>query len=743
MINNCQKNIEDSSYSEYSDACSNSEQLNELECKRIQNENSKKKEELEQSILSIKQDSKTDYQSPPKNKKNNNYNNTNTNNNSSTWICSSNNLNRNLKLTNKELPINETEKSARNKTLKKINIYTMNSVKKNILSPIDESTNNYNGENSKNDIKSIAKDNINENININIIINKKKKQKIENKFVFNNTNINSINKKNVNNDKLSKKKIEIINSDINKESDISKYSSVEELSDSSIFEKLKKIKEIENDDENEESDNINNINQKKNSSSFLSNSGKKLDFGNSITESIINNKENYKNLQLSKDDSLQNHLSLMINSISFEDVEDDHLTVNDLKVKYNLREIPAKRKDISEKNKFLKTLIELQIFNFGDCPIWIMKISKNGKYLAAGNKEGVIRIYEIMGYNYEKYQKDYNSKNIISFLHFVSEKAIRELIGHKNDITDLSWSPFKYDLLLSASSDHFVILWDISREDNCLLKRFEHNDLLTSVQFSPINENIFVSGCLDKFVRIYNIKKYIKQSDVNSSVESNKELNSNFKNKKSKESILSEDIKDFFNIADKITSISYFPEGDRIAIGTINGKIYIYDNTTYSYSFNVRNRVGKNSLGKKITSIKFINKHKAIVTICDSCVRLISMNDGKSLSKFKGYSNEKSMIRANVDLSSDIIISGSEDGFCYVWHIKNEEKMKKNYSYESFKPFLKDVVECSIIIDEKCFVNYIKKILKLTNRINVISVIINSTDKGKIEVLLNIDEEIN
>ena len=47
----------------------------------------------------------------------------------------------------------------------------------------------------------------------------------------------------------------------------------------------------------------------------------------------------------------------MINSISFEDIEDDHLTVNEQKVKYNLREIPVKRKEISEKNKFLKTLI--------------------------------------------------------------------------------------------------------------------------------------------------------------------------------------------------------------------------------------------------------------------------------------------------------------------------------------------------------------------------------------------------
>ena len=54
------------------------------------------------------------------------------------------------------------------------------------------------------------------------------------------------------------------------------------------------------------------------------------------------------------------------------------------------------------------------------------------------------------------------------------------------------------------------------------------------------------------------------------------------------------------------------------------------------------------------------------------------MNDGKNISKYRGYENEKSMIRASVDLSNDIIISGSENGCCYVWHIINEEGNNNN-----------------------------------------------------------------
>ena len=701
------------SKSEYEDACSNSIELNDFinktnidkEFKKNNKKNSFSKEEIINN-----------YESPPKKLLNNNNIYT-----TSTGILSSNKvLNTNSILNEKSL--NNTQPK------KRININTLDRVKKNILSPIDEKSNNINAENSKDELEN---DNINHNININIIMNKKRKQKIENKFVFNNINIDK-------------------NSSV--------YSSVDEFSYSTITNN-NKIKELEN----EEESNINNVNiNNKNMCSFLeSGSGKKTIFGNSLSESIIN-KDNYKKLQFSKDNTVvfQDYTSLLINSVSFEDIKKDELTVNDLKMKYNLREIPVKRKDVPDKKNFLKTLIELQIFNFGDCPIWCMKLSKNGKYIAAGNKIGKIRIYEIMGYEYEKYEKEYNSKNLMYFLHFIEEKPIKELYGHKSDITDLSWSPFMNDLLLSASVDHYVILWDISKEDHCLIEKFEHNDIITCIQFSPKNKNIFVTGCFDKYVRLYNISNYIRLKEKNNNnlnniynnieedIEINEERIQKLPKKKLKECLSnfsSTKIKDFFNLTDKITSVSFFPDGNQIAIGTINGKINIYDlleqHIRYNHSFTCRNRVGKNSLGKKTTSIIFINKTQAIITTCDSCIRLVTMNDGKNIFKYKGYTNEKSMIRASVDLSSDIILSGSEDGFCYAWHIKNEQKHRKNYNYEYFQPFIRDIVECSIIIDEKCFVNYIKKVLKLTNKINIISVIINSSDKGKIEVLLNIDED--
>ena len=117
------------------------------------------------------------------------------------------------------------------------------------------------------------------------------------------------------------------------------------------------------------------------------------------------------------------------------------------------------------------------------------------------------------------------------------------------------------------------------------------------------------------------------------------------------------------------------------------------------------------------------------------------MNNGKLIHKYKGHQNLNSMIRCSPDLINDVIISGSEDNFCYIWNLYSQNKKEiKNYKYEYFKPYAKENIYCSLIVPEICFTNYIKKIYKLTNRINIISVIVNATDNGRLEVLLNAEE---
>lgn len=408
--------------------------------------------------------------------------------------------------------------------------------------------------------------------------------------------------------------------------------------------------------------------------------------------------------------SLSISSSLKISLVHFEDISDEDINLNFLKTK--LRTINVKSKGIqNQNNKHFKTLIELQNFYIEKSPIWIIKFSTDGKYLATGCKKGIVKIFEVMNYEYDDFKLTYSKNEIFSYLFFLNEKPKRILNEHTSDVIDLAWSSHNPSYLLTASLDHYVILWDVNNE-NSLLHKYQHGDMVTSVSFSPFVQNIFITGCLDRFVRIWSFNPDTKP--------------------------------EYFNIKEKITAISFFPSGDAVAIGAHNGKIIIYDiepKISYNCSFSCRNRVGKNSLGKKVTNIEFVNKSSALITTADSRIRYVSMPDGKMIHKYKGHLNEQSMIRAHNDMLYDMVISGSEDGYCFIWNRKNKEnKKKKNYSYEYFKPFSKDVVECSVFVSENCMAGYLKKFFKLTTNIFIVSIIVNATDKGRLQILLNVEE---
>ena len=205
-----------------------------------------------------------------------------------------------------------------------------------------------------------------------------------------------------------------------------------------------------------------------------------------------------------------------------------------------------------------------------------------------------------------------NQIQAMDYLNFISESPYKTLESHKSDIIDLCWSPFYSSLLLSASFDHSVNLWDVNQEgNNCLLKNYEHSDIVTCICFNPVINNIFISGCLDTFVHIWTFDYYNDignsleerfsgynkensnlniKSDVNMIPSSNKK-NSNEKNRKKTsdlnineanqtnntfadvtkatffpESKNKDKAFEYFNIEHKITALAYFPDGSKIAI---------------------------------------------------------------------------------------------------------------------------------------------------------------------------------
>ena len=633
-------------------------------------------------------------------------------------------------------------------------IFENNDLDNNIFSNECLTQNNLNGKNKDTKEKMINNINnryiINKNINcnninkinlsnVNIIINneKEKNENINNKGL---DNILEISKKIKNISSKSIKSLNTINNNNTKRENKSLYE-IDNNNENSGKENLEKEKLDKDLNININIDNSKSIMQnniKKNNLNFSSMSNIDLNALNDFQNLTIITKKKKKgaNNSLSKSIVVAPNKSLSFSSnensfykLKFEDISYNQIDLNYLK---HLRIIPIKYK--RKGKKYLKILLELQHFYVDNSTIRVLKISEDGKYLSVGLQNGKIKLYEIIGFDYTKFLVSYNKKNIMEYLNFIKEKAYKSLEGHKEDVIDLSWSPFYYHLLLSSSVDGYVILWNINLEEQkSKIECFNHERIVTSVSFSPTEKNIFITGCLDKIIRIWDINSLLEENESKSNINQN-----NY-------DIYEKYNKDYFNIEEKITSINYFPTGDGIAIGTHNGKLIIYelkgDKYFYKASYSCKNRIGKNSFGKKITSIEFVNKNYGIISSCDSRIRLLSMNDGKIIYKYKGYLNENSMIKSCIDYNYDIIITGSEDGFVYVWNIYNQDNIKTNTNYEYFKPYSQEKIQCSLIVPEKIYCNYMKKIFKITNKLMILSIIINATDKGRLEILLNIDDE--
>ena len=449
-------------------------------------------------------------------------------------------------------------------------------------------------------------------------------------------------------------------------------------------------------------------------------------FNNRTFSSYSTNNKNFfesNKIKNKKDKCVDNksEKDIFINKIKFEGIEKDEIDKDYFNSKF--KTIPTNIKNINNnKNRHLKTLFEIQDFIGDNSSITVFKIDEEGKYFAIGFKSGIIKIYEIINYNYEKYKLIYDKNNLKEYLHFMEEIPFKTLNGHSHEIIDLFWL-FSSNNYLLSSSLNTVILWNFNpKNNNYIIKKYRHSETIICISVNRMIQNMFATGCADNFIRIWKINNSL----IDNNFEKNKNNNKN-------------EVKDFY-IHDKITCLNFLEEGNKIAIGINKGKILIYKifpDISFEYKFDCKNR-----FGKPITNMNFVSLSRCVISSLDSRIRFVNIENGKIIHKYKGHENEKNNIKINVDLCNDIIISGSENGYCYLWNIYNKENNKiKNYSYEYFKPFSSDdSINVSQIISEKCYVNYFQKILKITNKIMLDTIIIIGNDKGRIKILLNIDE---
>ena len=454
-----------------------------------------------------------------------------------------------------------------------------------------------------------------------------------------------------------------------------------------------------------------------------------------------------------------------------------------LKLNYNLISTYMTKGFDKKRINFQNELVELQKFKVDSEQIWIATFDIDKNYLATGGKTGVLKIWRIntMLDDQNKYInsflfKDKNSETVLneeekkSFLNIIDESIYKIYYNHSSDITDISWSKKYKNILVSVSIDCKAVIYDINQ--NSPLDVFIHKNALSSVCFYP--DKIFL---LNKFIidksNKNRLSSFFEESGKNKLLEiPEPKIEDDFfitacldlkvyiwNTKRSKDPFY------IIYVNEIITKALFFPDGSKLCLGSIKGNIFIYnvkDNFSYSYSFHVRNKNKKGSMKKKITDIKFIKKNEILVTTNDSRIRIININDGSVIQKFKGHKNMEGMLKCDFCENYEIIISPSEDKYVYLWNIEKKKKLdvmndlvininnatnkeqklsnKKVYNYEYFKPKYSERKEyCTqcLFLEGQNLINYNHKIYNNELLIYIKNIIILTTNKGNIQVLLN------
>lgn len=192
----------------------------------------------------------------------------------------------------------------------------------------------------------------------------------------------------------------------------------------------------------------------------------------------------------------------------------------------------------------------------------------SGKYLATGNANGFLEIYDVKSQTLKKRHWKVDNSNCVKCLSYSNNNRF-VAIGSSNGSINLfntlqntmgkPWVhpksrhapmvnavqyPAQSPNLASAYDDGSIILWDCSREQPiCTFQA--HKSPCTSVVISPLNAILMTSGGLDSSFFMYDIsyKKVIRQ----------------------------------FNCKSGITSLDILKNGWTMVAGTLDGYIHMYD----------------------------------------------------------------------------------------------------------------------------------------------------------------------
>ncbi|HAX87083.1 MAG TPA: hypothetical protein DCY91_12690 [Cyanobacteria bacterium UBA11370] len=377
--------------------------------------------------------------------------------------------------------------------------------------------------------------------------------------------------------------------------------------------------------------------------------------------------------------------------INLADYDFSHLTI----WQADLRRVNLHRVNFQNAN------LDRSLFSETLSGVLCVAFSPDGKLLATGDVEGLIRLWQV-----------------------ADGKQLLTLKGHSGWVWSVAWSP-DGKILASCSDDQTIHLWDV-QEGQCLKAFHGHANGIWSVAFSPDGQTL-ASGGLDPIVRLWNvgngqcIKALQGQTSGIWSVAwspDGKTLASSGIDPAIRLWDVNQGqcIKAFHGHTDQVQAVAWSPDGRTLATSSDDQTVRLWDvgqgkclnvfqgHTDWLRSvawspdgcaiassgfdktirlWDIRNgHCFKTLQGhtERIWSVRFSPDGRTIASAShDQTIRLWDVRDGQCLKAFYGYTS--GIWSVTVSPNGEFLASGGDDFLARLWDIRSGKCLKTLYGH--------------------------------------------------------------
>jgi len=131
--------------------------------------------------------------------------------------------------------------------------------------------------------------------------------------------------------------------------------------------------------------------------------------------------------------------------------------------------------------------LEIEISFGRNNPVYSAKFIERVEWLVAGDGDGTICVYS-----------------------YDTEQEVANFEAHEGEVTSLAVHP-SCPLVLSASDDHLIKLWNWEKGWECTQTFEGHSDTVTQVIFNTVDSDSFASASLDHTIRIWDISASVSK----------------------------------------------------------------------------------------------------------------------------------------------------------------------------------------------------------------------------------------